>query len=71
MKSEKNEIIRAGLTDIETYLNQIKKDVEIIKFLKDDIDRIVKSIDFYIMEINEKIKDLKIRVGIKDGDNYG
>ena len=68
MKKEKNEAIKTLITAIELDLDQIKKDVELIKFLTENINGISASIDYYSIEIENKIKELKIRLGIKDGD---
>jgi len=68
MKKEKVNPIKTLITAIELDLNQIKKDVELIKFLTENINGIAASIDYYSIEIENKIKELKIRLGIKDGD---
>jgi len=68
MKKEKNKAIKTLITAIELDLDQIKKDVELIKFLTENINGIAASIDYYSIEIENKIKELKIRLGIKDGD---
>jgi len=70
MKKEKNEAIKTLITAIELDLDQIKKDVELIKFLTENINGISASIDYYSIEIENKIKELKIRLGIKDGDKF-
>jgi len=70
MKKEKINPIKTAITAIELDLEQIKKDVELIKFLTENINGIVASIDYYSIEIENKIKELKIRLGIKDED-YG
>ena len=68
MKKEKVNPIKTLIAAIELDLDQIKKDVELIKFLTENINGIAASIDYYSIEIENKIKELKIRLGIKDGD---
>jgi hypothetical protein len=70
MKKEKINPIKTAITAIELDLDQIKKDVELIKFLTENINGIVASIDYYSIEIENKIKELKIRLGIKEEDEY-
>jgi hypothetical protein len=70
MKKEKIDLIKSAITTIELSLDQIKKDVELIKFLTESINGIVASIDYYSIEIKNKIKELKIRLGIKNGEEF-
>jgi hypothetical protein len=71
MKKEKINPIKEAITAIELDLDQIKKDVELIKFLTENINGIVASIDYYSIEIENKIKELKIRLGIKEDEEFG
>jgi len=70
MRKEKNETIRAAITAIELNIDTIKKNVEIVRYLADNIYGMANSIDYSITEIENDIKALKIRLGIKDGDKF-
>ena len=70
MKKEKNEAIKALITAIELNIDTIKKNVEIVKYLADSINGIAAGIDYSIREIENDVKALKIRLGIKDGDKF-
>jgi len=70
MKNEKINNIKSILTAIEINIDTIKKNVEIVRYLADNIYGMANSIDYSITEIENDIKALKIRLGIKDGGNY-
>jgi hypothetical protein len=69
MKKEKIDSIKSIITAIELNIDTIKKNVEIVRYLADNIYGMANSIDYSITEIENDIKALRIRLGIKDGDN--
>jgi len=70
MRKEKNETIKAAMTAIELNIDTIKKNIEIVKYLADNINGMAASIDYYIREIENDVKSLKLMLGIKDGDEF-
>jgi hypothetical protein len=70
VKKEKNEAIKALITAIELNIDTIKKSIEIVKYLADSINGMAAGIDYSIREIENDVKALKIRLGIKDGDKF-
>jgi hypothetical protein len=70
MNKEKIDSIKSILTAIEINVDTIKKNVEIVRYLADNIYGMANSIDYSITEIENDIKALKIRLGIKDGEEF-
>jgi len=70
MKSEKIDNIKSILTAIELNIDTIKKNIEITRYLADNIYGMANSIDYCITEIENDIKALKIRLGIKEDKDY-
>jgi hypothetical protein len=69
MKKEKIDNIKSILTAIELNIDTIKKNIEIVRHLADNIYGMVNSIDYSITEIENDVIALKNKLGIKDGDN--
>ena len=70
MKSEKIDNIKSILTAIELNIDTIKKNIEITRYLADNIYGMANSIDYCITEIENDIKALKIRLGIKEDEEF-
>jgi hypothetical protein len=70
MNKEKIDSIKSILTAIEINVDTIKKNIEIVKYLADNITGMANSIDYSIAEIENDVKALKIRLGIKDGEEF-
>jgi hypothetical protein len=70
MKKEKIDNIKSIITAIELNIDTIKKNVEIVRYLADNIYGMANSIDYSIAEIENDVIALKNKLGIKDGGNY-
>jgi hypothetical protein len=70
MKSEKIDNIKSIITAVEISIDTIKKNIEIVKYLTDNIHGMANSIDYYITEIENDIKTLKINLGIRESEEF-
>jgi hypothetical protein len=66
MSREKIDNIKSILIAIELNIDTIKKNIEIVRYLADNITGMANSIDYFITEIENDIKALKIKLGIKE-----
>jgi hypothetical protein len=56
---KKEELLKNEITAIELSIEDIKKDVEIIKYLTDSANGLVMNIKFLIEDIEEDLKKVK------------
>ena len=67
-RTEEEEILKNEMRKIEQNIGNFKKDIEIIKYLANNIEEVATSLSYGIEEVEMSVKSIKTLLSLDDED---